>query len=110
MRRRIMIEKHETVKDKIGNHTSRWQDYHECFAYINLTSANEYGMSPETISKGSFTFIVRWCSAISKINSKEYRIRFRGDAYNITGIDDVQLKHEKIRLIAEKEVRNGGKD
>lgn len=102
MRRRLVIQKHETVIDKIGNHTSAWTDFHSCFCYANLASGNEYGVSPETITEGSITFIIRWCRKLEGLNSKEYRIRFAGENYNITSIDDVQFRHEKFQIIAEK--------
>ena len=109
MRRRIKIEKHETIVDKIGNRTSGWNTYHECYAYVNQTSASEYGVSPERISEESVTFIVRWCEKLRSMSSKEYRIKFSNATYNIVGIDDVQLKHEKLRILTEKEVREDGK-
>ncbi|OLR55049.1 hypothetical protein BHK98_02580 [Hornefia porci] len=101
MRRRLLIEKHETVIDKIGNHTSKWTDFHSCFCYANLSSGDEYGVSPETIEQGSVTFIIRWAKKLAGLNSKEYRIRFQGEAYNIVSVDDVQFRHEKLQIIAE---------
>lgn len=102
MRRRLTVKKHETVVDRIGNHTSSWVDYHSCFCYANLASGNEYGVSPETLAEGSITFIIRWCRKLEGLNSKEYRIHFAGENYNITSIDDVQFKHEKFQIVAEK--------
>lgn len=110
MRSRITIQKHQTIIDSIGNHTSGWADYYTCYSYANLTSANEHGVNPETVSERSVTFLVRWCKRLASINSKEYRIQFSGDVYNITGIDDVQHRHEKIRLLAEREVRGHVKE
>lgn len=102
MRRRLTIQKHETVVDAIGNHTPEWVNYHNCFCYANLTSGNEYGVSPETIAEGSITFIIRWCKKLKDLNTKEYRIWFAGEAYNITSIDDVRFLHERFQIIAEK--------
>ena len=102
MRRRLVIQKHETVVDRIGNHTSTWVDYHRCFCYANLSSGDEYGVSPETISQGSITFIIRWCRKLTDLNSKEYRIRFAGESYNITSVDDVRFRHEKFQIVAER--------
>lgn len=109
MRRRLTIERHETVTDKIGNHTSSWRDFHHCYCYANLSSGNEYGIKPETLETGSITFIVRWCERLKNLNSKEYRISFAGEKYNITSVDDVQFRHEKIQIIAEKIARGDKK-
>lgn len=106
MRRRLTIQKHEIKKDEIGNHTSSWRDFHRCFCYANLTSADEYGVKPETLETGSITFIIRWCEKLRALNSKEYRIVFSGEAYDITSVDDVLFKHEKLKIIAEKEPRS----
>lgn len=102
MRRRLVIQKHETVIDGIGNHTSAWTDFHRCFCYANLASGNEYGVNPETIEQGSITFIIRWCKKIADLNAKEYRISFAGESYNIVSVDDVCFLHEKFQIIAEK--------
>lgn len=102
MRRRLIIQKHETVIDGIGNHTSKWIDYHSCFCYANLSSGQEYGVSPETLAEGSITFIIRWCRKIADLNTKEYRIFFSRQAYNIVSVDDVRFLHERFQIIAEK--------
>ena len=107
MRRRLTIEKHETVVDKIGNHTSAWTPFHRCYCYANMSSGNEYGVKPETIESGSVTFIIRWCEKLRNLNSKEYRISFAGESYDIKSVDDVQFRHEKIQIVAEKLVRGG---
>ena len=109
MRRRLTIQKHETMIDRIGNHTSKWVDYHSCYCYANLSSGNEYGVKPETISQGSITFIIRWCSKLEGLSTKEYRIRFSGENYDIKSIDDVQFKHEKLQIVADK-VPRGDRD
>ena len=56
--------------------TSSWEDYYSCHAYSNLTSGNDYGISPETIEQGTMTFIIRYAKVLSHLNTKEYRIRF----------------------------------
>jgi len=105
LRAKIVIEKHVTTVDDIGNHISSWEEYYACRAYVNLTSGSDYGISPETIEQGTMTFIVRYARKLSHLNTKEYRIRFGDELFNIQLVDDVQKRHEKIRIIAEKEPR-----
>lgn len=105
MRQRIMVQKHTVVVDAIGNHTSAWVDYHTCFSYVNLASGNEYGISPETVSEDTLVFVIRWCRKLQKLNGKEYRILFNGNVYNISCVDDMQFRHETLKLTAAKEQR-----
>jgi SPP1 family predicted phage head-tail adaptor len=102
MNRRITIQKHTTAVDAIGNHTSEWSDFHSCFSYVNLSSGREYGSAPDTVSEDTLVFTVRWCRKLSGINSKEYRIVYGGQDYDITIVDDVQFRHEKLKLTAKR--------
>lgn len=102
MRQRITLQEHRTVVDGIGNHTSSWEDFHSCFAYVNLSSGKEYGPVPETVSEDTLVFVIRWCRKLKNLNSQEYRISYAGAFYNITCVDDVQFRHEKLKLTAEK--------
>ena len=105
MRQRITLQEHKTVVDGIGNHTSEWVDFHSCFAYVNLASGNENGTQPVVRTEDILTFIVRWCKKLENLNSKEYRISFGGQFYNITCVDDVQFEHRKLKLTGKKIVR-----
>lgn len=105
MNRRICIQKHTTKVDSIGNHTSTWEDYYSCFAYVNLTSGREYGYAPETISEDTLTFMIRWCRKLTQLNSKEYRICFESRFYDIIVADDVQYRHKKLKLTAKRSPR-----
>lgn len=102
MNRRITIQKHEVLVDSIGNHTSKWSDFYSCFSYVNLASGREYGSAPDTVSEDTLVFTIRWCRKISDMNSKEYRIAYGGQNYDITVIDDVQFRHEKLKLTAKR--------
>lgn len=102
MNQRITLQKHQTVVDGIGNHTSTWMNFHTCFAYVNLTAGSENGTEPSVRSDEAVTFIIRWCRKLELLNSKEYRISFQGRFYNITCVDDVQFGHRKLKLNAKK--------
>ena len=105
MRQRITLQEHKTVVDGIGNHISKWVDFHSCFAYVNLASGNENGTQPAVRSEDILTFIIRWCKKLENLNSKEYRISFGGHFYNITCVDDVQFGHRKLKMTGKKIVR-----
>ena len=50
-------------------------------------------------------FEVRWCERLRDLDSTKYRILFGGSIYNITCVDDVQFRHEKLKLTAQRERR-----
>lgn len=105
MRQRITIQESQVKIDAIGNHTIDWVDWHSCFAYVNLSSGKEHAVVPETISEDTLIFIIRWCQKLRALDSKKHRISYEGRIYNITLVDDVQFRHEKLKLTATKEVR-----
>ena len=93
LRSRITIQHSEVVTDAIGNHTNVWVDYWSCAAYANLASGKEYGAAGQTLGSDTLVFEVRWCERLRELN------------YNITCVDDVQFRHEKLKLTAQRERR-----
>ena len=103
---RITIEKLTVKVDEIGNHTNGWEDYYSCYAYANLaagkTAGQEQEVAGQTIASDSYTFMVRYCAALSDMDSDHYRILFEGGIYNITLVDDFQFRHKTLKLTATK--------
>lgn len=95
----------EVVTDAIGNHTNTWGDYWSCAAYANLASGKEYGAAGQTLGSDTLVFEVRWCERLRDLDSTKYRILFGGSIYNIVTVDDVQFRHEKLKLTAQRERR-----
>lgn len=107
MRHRIKIQKSAVAVDAVGNHISSWTDFYSCWAEVNKASGREYGVNPETISEDTLVFRVRWCSKISALNSKEYRIIYDNLVYNISAPpDDIQFRHEQYKITATLEVHH----
>ena len=105
LRSRITIQRSEVVKDAIGNHTNTWVDYWSCAAYANLASGKEYGAAGQTLDSDTLVFEVRWCERLRDLDATRFRILFGGNIYNITCVDDVQFRHEKLKLTAQRERR-----
>lgn len=105
LRSRITIQHNEVVNDTIGNHTNAWVDYWSCSAYANLATAKEYGAAGQTLGSDTLVFEVRWCERLRDLDSTKYRILFGGSIYNITCVDDVQFRHERLKLTAQRERR-----
>ena len=105
LRSRITIQRSEVATDAIGNHLSVWVDYWSCAAYANLASGKEYGAAGQTLGSDTLVFEVRWCERLRDLDSTRFRILFGGNIYNITCVDDVQFRHEKLKLTAQRERR-----
>ena len=105
LRSRITIQHSEVVKDAIGNHTNAWVDHYSCAAYANLAFGKEYGAAGQTLGSDTLVFEVRWCERLRDLDSTRFRILFGGAIYNIITVDDVQFRHEKLKLTAQRERR-----
>lgn len=109
LRSRITIQRAAVQTDAIGNHISVWEDFYSCAAYANLASGKEYGAAGQTLGTDTFVFEVRWCERLRDLDSTHFRILFGGATYNITCVDDVQCRHRRLKLTAQREggQRNG---
>ncbi len=99
-RNRVIIQKSETVSDKIGNRRSVWKDFKICFAYVNGLSGREYWQAAAIQSENTTEFVLRWHPFFEKLNTKEYRIAFNGQIYDITGIDNIQHRNCTVKIRA----------
>ncbi len=103
LRCRIIIQKNETVTDKIGNHVSEWRDYFTCWATASNSgkSAEETTNAGYTQEGGRIDFTVRYSPETAAVNSKEYRILFEGRLYDIKSVNEMGFKHNSRKLEAE---------
>ena len=102
---RITIQQAVVQKDAIGNHSNAWEDFWSCAAYANLASGKEYGAAGQTLGSDTLVFEVRWCEKLRNLDSTKFRILFNGAIYNITSVDDVQFRHKRLKLTAQRERR-----
>ena len=105
LRSRITIQRVVVQTDAIGNHANAWVDYWSCAAYANLASGKEYGAAGQTLGSDTLVFEVRWCERLRDLDSTKFRVLFCGNIYNITCVDDVQFRHERLKLTAQREGR-----
>ena len=105
LRSRITIQRVVVQTDAISNHANAWVDYWSCAAYANLASGKEYGAAGQTLGSDTLVFEVRWCERLRDLDSTKFRVLFGGNIYNITCVDDVQFRHERLKLTAQREGR-----
>lgn len=92
LRIRIMIQKNETVTDRIGNHKSVWTDYFSCWATASDQSGDESEEASQTREADRMDFTVRYCSETAAVTAKGYRILLGDRIYNIIHVDDMGFR------------------
>ncbi len=101
---KITFEKNEVVIDSIVNHKNTWIEYFTCHAYASTYQGDESNAAGTTKEEKTITFTVRYCSELSAVTSTRYRVRFRGESYDIQTIDPMnyQKRYLKIKCTKEK--------
>ena len=100
---RITIQKNETVVDRYGNHKAVWTDHFSCWASAVTSglSTKEEESAGHTVEADRLDITVRWCSEISAVNSKQYRVKLGERIYNILSIDEMGFKRHSRKLHTE---------
>ena len=99
---RILIQKAVVTVDGIGNRRNSWQDYYSCFATFSGESGLEKNDAGMTVEDTDICFTVRWCNAVSIVDSKGYRVLFHGDIYNILLVDHMNYKKKSVKFKCQK--------
>ena len=102
-RDRITIEKCSYEADAIGNRKAVWAEYWAGFAYVNNLSGAEYWAAAQVKAEETVQFILRYTKNAGCAEQHRYRIRFRGDSYNIESVDNVQYRNETVKIRARRE-------
>lgn len=100
---KITVQKNETVVDAIGNHKNTWTDYHTCFATVSGEGGSEKSVAGLIVDDSDISFMVRYCKALTDIDSTKCRILFEGSVYNIVSIDHMNFKKKCLKFKCEKE-------
>ncbi len=95
--------------DRYGNWNTTWTDYIVCHANVNSLYGAEYYAAAQYQQEQSLDFTVRYCLSVMNIDTTNYRILFRGKAYNIEHIDYLSFKKNEIKIRAKQEEKNGRK-
>ena len=101
---RIMLQKNETVADRLGNHSSAWTDYFPCWASATEQTGDESEEAAQMREEDRMDFTVRYCSETAEVTSKGYRILLNGRIYNITHVDDMGFRKRSRKFRAKLEV------
>ena len=106
----ISIQKATVTADAIGNRKNGWADYYSCYATVSGEASSSVGSEKDaagtTVDHSDISFTVRWCNAVSSVDSVGYRILFNGSIYNILAVDHMNFKKKSIKFRCKKEVRS----
>jgi len=99
---RITFQKNTVKTDRIGNHTSVWEDYFSCWATPVQGGGSEKLEAGTVNATDTLDFTVRYCSALDGLDPTKIRIRHNADLYNVTSIDPMGFHHRSLKFKCEK--------
>lgn len=106
LNQRITILEHRTVVDEIGNHITKWEEIFSLWAKVTVKTATKTADTGITREVQKLEFLVRQSPPSLNINSTNFRILFRNNIYNITGL--IPLYDHNNYLKIEGEIRKAG--
>ena len=96
----VTIQKYDSGFDDVGNPVGDWNDYKKAYAYVNGLSGTEYWEAANTHQENTVEFVFRWKPFFDLMNTKQYRILFNGEIYNINLIDNIQFRNKTVKIKA----------
>ncbi len=102
LNQRIIFQKNAVMTDSIGNHLNGWEDYYACYATIGGENGREMVSAGTVVENTDISFSVRFCRKVDAVTEDKYRILFKGEIYNITGIDHMNYKHREVKFRCQK--------
>ena len=106
LNQRITILEHRIFIDEIGNHITKWEETFSLWAKVTLKTARENTDAGVTKEVQKLEFLVRQSPASLNINSTNFRILFRNNIYNVTGITSLYDHNNYMKI--EGEIRKAG--
>ena len=103
LKNKITIQKKTAVPDEIGRISEKWSDFMVVHAYANRLSGQELIVAAANGQQDTVTFSVRYCRALSELNSNDFRIVFMGRIFNILTVDNVQFLNVELKIRAVEE-------
>ena len=106
LNQRITILEHRIFIDEIGNHITKWEETFFLWAKVTVKTASETTDAGLTREVQKLEFLVRQSPASLNINSTNFRILFRSQVHDITGIIPFYDRNDYLKI--EGETRKAG--
>ena len=103
LKNKITIQKKNAVADDIGKISEVWADFMVVHAYANRLSGQELIVAAANGQQDTVNFSVRYCRALSELNSNDFRIVFMGRIFNILTVDNVMFLNKELKIRAVEE-------
>ena len=100
MREKITIQKNVSDLDGRGNPDGEWEDYYICRAYANGLYGSEYYTARQVGLEETVKLTVRYSKKLVGISTADFRLIFRGKAYDIGYIDNVRYEDNMLIIHA----------
>ena len=98
LNQRITILEHRIFIDEIGNHITKWEETFSLWAKVTVKTASETTDAGITKEVQKLEFLVRQSPASLNINSTNFRILFRSQVYDITGIIPFYDRNDYLKI------------
>ena len=102
---RITIQEYTTTQNENGFDEETWIDYFSCYSGFRQITGKEYISAKATNSENIVTFTVRYCEETKILlkpgASKDFRIKFNEEFYDIQYAIDYNNSHQYIDLKCE---------
>lgn len=100
LRHQVLIQQQSLVDDGSGGQALTWPDFYSAWSGIKQLSAGEMYQHERLETQATHKFTMRYDSRLKET----MRISFRGELYNIKGIDNVEFRDKWLIVIAKRGV------
>lgn len=83
----------------------QWTPFYDAHAYVNGIYGSEYWAARSVGDERTVVFTLRYCRRLAGLNAGEVRVLYRGEEYDVHGVDNPQFGNRFVKL---KGVRRSG--
>lgn len=87
LRRKIILQKFDVVKDEIGNQTREWKNWREIWVERTNLWGQEYYAAKAVNEENTLVFTARYAPFFKEMDTVDYRIKHDGKYFDIKQID-----------------------
>ena len=102
MKERITFMETSIEQDEIGNDINSYEPVYSCACTVSEETGREVDSVANTVDKVDVAFTVRYCLEVEGITSTAFRIKFRGNYYDIVSIDHMNYKKKCVKFRCRK--------
>tara|TARA_R110002020_G_scaffold341196_3_gene555835 strand:+ start:2770 stop:3096 length:327 start_codon:yes stop_codon:yes gene_type:complete len=100
LRTPVVIQKPTVLRDSTGKASYTFTDTRTVFAAVLQNSSDQLEESQGTVTQDRYTLRMRWMPDL-KIDTT-YRLLYDGRQWQITGTEDVKMRHRELLLDVEE--------